>query len=143
MAAAGNELETRLAEVTKKMESQANTLRAELEVEFAKSATKMEEINEKLGQFDRAFVDKKVALSLDISASFAEFGSKCTETRTLIEQSSTVLKRSQQVVDGAIMAMNARVDAMQNGLQITFQEIRAKHVGYDAIIEARGAGGKA
>ena len=142
LASSGNELEKRLGEFTTKMEGQVSTLRAELEVEFAKTTAKLTEINEKLNLFDRAFEDKKTALELDISASFAEFGSKCTEMKTLIDQSGTVLQRNQQIVDGAILSMNARVDALQNGVQITFQEMRAKNAGYDAIIEARGAGGK-
>ena len=81
VAKAGNELESRLAEFTLKMESQVDTLRSELEIEFAKSSTMLEEINEKMKQFDTAFQDKKIALNLEAIASFAEFGSKCTEMR--------------------------------------------------------------
>ena len=142
LATAGNELEARLAEFTTKMESQVSTLRTEFEVEFAKSATKMAEINEKLKQFDLSFEDKKIALNLEITASFAEFGSKCTEMRALIGESSTVLEDSRKMINGAILAINARLDTMYEGMQTAFRAIHTKNVGYDAIIKARGAGGK-
>ena len=93
-------------------------------------------------QFDTAFEDKKIALNLEVTASFAEFGSKCTEMRGLIGESSAVLEESKKVINGAIIAVNARIDTMYTGVQTEFTALHVKNAGYDAIIEARGAGGK-
>ena len=49
--------------------------------------------------------------------------------RTVIGESSAVLEHSKLIM-------------MNDGLQTTFCDIRAKHASYDSIIEARGAGGK-
>ena len=86
-----------------------------------------------MAQFDLAVEDKKIALTFEISASFAEFGSRCSETRTLIEQSGTVFETSKQIINGAILAVNARIDTMSTNLQTTFQKIHAKHATYDSI----------
>ena len=136
------QIDARLAEFTMKTENRISTLRLELGAEFAKGDAKVTEINEKMAQFDLDFEDKKIALTLEISASFGECGSKCTEMRTLIEQSGTVLETSKQIINGAILAVNARIDTMIMNLQSTFQEIHAKHATYDSVIKARGAGGK-
>ena len=61
--------------------------------------------------------------------------------RTLISESSTVLETSRQVIDGAILAVNVRLDTMYDGVQTAFREIHANNAGYDSIIEARGADG--
>ena len=54
--------------------------------------------------------------------------------RTLIEQSGTALETSTQIISGAILAVNARLDTMSTNLHTAFQEIHAKHAAYDSII---------
>ena len=46
------------------------------------------------------------------------------------------------IINGAIRAVNVRLDTMNTALQITLRDIHVKHANYNSIIEARGAGGK-
>ena len=94
------QISARLAEFTTETQNQISTLRQQPGAEFAKGDAKVAEINEKMTQFDKAFEHKQIALTLEISASFAEFGSKCSEMRTLIEQPGTVLETSKQIING-------------------------------------------
>ena len=89
------QFEARIAKFATHTESQISKLCQELGDELQKGDAKIAEFDLKIVEFASSFESKKIAINLAITASFAEFGEKCTEMRQLIGESHAFLQREQ------------------------------------------------
>ena len=123
------EFEEKFGQLSTGIEAKFTELRLELGAQFASMQASSTEVREMMDTLDT----RKQNMVAEIAATFDKLEEKVSEMETLLDQSTEVMKKTTDQVDGALKVVFEKFREYESN----FQQILTKHAVYDELVNRR------